>query len=111
MAARHGLRARRALGFEALPRLAQRSAPALGGGELPRQLVATRLAVDLVLGRVDRLGLLQDRMRVAGPSDERAVARDDPARLDHELAYRPCHDRLGGRLGVHHDGVRGRALD
>jgi hypothetical protein len=35
----------------------------LGGRELRRQLVAARLAIALVLGRVDRPGLLDDLAR------------------------------------------------
>jgi hypothetical protein len=43
--------------------LAQPAAPALGRGQLGRQLVAARLAVELILGRVDGLGLLKDLAR------------------------------------------------
>jgi hypothetical protein len=49
--------------LQALLGLAQPAAAALGGSELGRQLVAVRLAVELVLGRVDRLGLLDDLAR------------------------------------------------
>jgi hypothetical protein len=59
-AARHRLRVRRALGLQALLGLAQPPAATLCGRELLRQLVAARLAIELVLGRVDRLGLLDD---------------------------------------------------
>ena len=62
-AARHRLRVRRALGLQALLGLAQPAAAALRGRELRRQLVAARLPVELVLGRVDRLGLLDDLAR------------------------------------------------
>ena len=62
-AARHRLRVRRALGLQALLGLAQPAATTLRGRELRRQLVAARLAVELVLGRVDRLGLLEDLAR------------------------------------------------
>jgi hypothetical protein len=62
-AARHRLRVRRALGLQALLGLAQLAAATLRGRELRRQLVATRLAVELVLGRVDGLGLFDDLAR------------------------------------------------
>src|SRR3954451_24225486 len=51
-AARHRLRVRRALVPQALLGLAQPAAPPLSGRELFRQLVAARLPVELVLGRV-----------------------------------------------------------
>jgi hypothetical protein len=59
-AARHRLRVRRALGLQAPLGLAQPPAATLCGRELLRQLVAARLAIELVLGRVDRPGLLDD---------------------------------------------------
>jgi hypothetical protein len=62
-AARHRLRARRALGLQALLGLTQPPAATLRGRELRRQLVAARLPVELVLGRVSCLGLLDDLAR------------------------------------------------
>jgi hypothetical protein len=62
-AARHRLRLRRPLGLQALLGLAQPPAAPLRGRELRRQLVAARLPVALILGRIDRLGLLDDLAR------------------------------------------------
>jgi hypothetical protein len=47
------------LGFELALGFAQPLPPRRGVGELGRQLVAARLAIELVLGGVDRLGLLE----------------------------------------------------
>jgi hypothetical protein len=62
-AARHRLRVRRALGLQALLGLAQPAAATLRSRELRRQLVAARVPVELVLGRVNGLGLLEDLAR------------------------------------------------
>jgi hypothetical protein len=62
-AARHRLRVRRALRLKALLGLAQPAAPALGGGELRRQLVPARVPMELVLGSVDRLRFLENLAR------------------------------------------------
>ena len=52
-----------ALLFEAALGLAQPRAPALAGAQLLGQLVAARVAVELVLGGIDRLGLFEDLAR------------------------------------------------
>ena len=62
-ATRHRRRVRGPLGLQALLDLAQPAATALGGRELRRQLVTARLAVELILGRVNGLGLLEDLAR------------------------------------------------
>jgi hypothetical protein len=53
----------RALLLELALGLAQPRPAALAGAQLLGQLVATRLAVVLVLGRVDRLGFFEDLAR------------------------------------------------
>ena len=109
-AARHRLRVRRALGLRALLGLAQPAATALGGRELRRQLVAARVPMELVFGRVDRLGFLDDfarellviDVRVARRVrlDLRAVDRDDAdlgepaARAEREHLAEQARDRL-----------------
>jgi hypothetical protein len=62
-AARHRLRVSRPFGFQALLGFTQPATAALLARQLRRQLVTARLAVELVLGRVDRLGLLKDLAR------------------------------------------------
>src|SRR6202034_1993148 len=54
----HRLRVRCALRFETLLGFLQPGAAALRGRELRRQLVAAAVPVELVLGRISRLGLL-----------------------------------------------------
>src|SRR4029453_19333534 len=56
--ARHRLRVRRALGLQALLGLAQPPAATLRGPELRRQLIPRFLAIELILGLVNRLRLL-----------------------------------------------------
>jgi hypothetical protein len=52
-----------ALLIEATLRLAQPLPATLGAGQFCGELITTRLAVELVLGRVDGLGLLDDLAR------------------------------------------------
>ena len=60
---RHRLGIGVALCLEPLLRFAQPGAAALSGREFGRQLVTAPLTVELVLGRIDRLGLLEDLTR------------------------------------------------
>lgn len=83
-------------------RVAQPAAAALAGRHLSRQLVAARLAVDLIFGGIDGLGLLDDlpgdlfiahRLVTAGVGVHlRPVDRDDTgqneARLGAQLEHR-----------------------
>jgi hypothetical protein len=83
-----------------------------GAGQLGRQLITARVAVELVLGRVDRLGLLDDLARdplvvqrrvAAGVSrDLRAVDRDEPDPRQPGLRAEPEHraEQAGQRLLV-----------
>src|SRR5436190_20447993 len=85
---RNLLGSRRALGLERLLRLAQPRASIAARAQPLGQLVAARLAVELVLGRIDPSGLLEDLLRdlliatrrtlARSRRDLRAVKRDDP---------------------------------
>ena len=74
-AARNRPRLLRALLFELALGLAQPRPAALAGAQLLGQLVAARVAVELVLGRVDRLGLFEDLARELLVVDVRVAAR------------------------------------
>ena len=74
-AARHRPRLLRALLFELALGFAQPRPPTLAGAQLLGQLVAARVAVELVLGRVDGLGFFEDLARELLVIDVRVAAR------------------------------------
>jgi hypothetical protein len=120
-----GVRARRlalSLTFELFLCLPQRGAPALARPKPLRQLIAARLAVELVLAAVDlrRLGqdlardlLVAEVGRARGVrSDLRAVDRHHPDRHQPGPPAQPQHAReqLGQRVLVAHPKLRDRRV-
>ena len=73
--ARNRPRLLRALRFELALGFAQPRPPALAGAQLLGQLIAARVAVELILGRVDGLGFFEDLARELLVVDVRVAAR------------------------------------
>ena len=93
-AARHRPRLLRALLFELALGFAQPRPPPFAGAQLLGQFVAARVAVELVLGRVDRLGFFEDLARELLVIDVRVAARVArqlrPVDSDHADLASPC---------------------
>ena len=121
-AARHRPRLLRALLFELALGFAQPRPPTLAGAQLLGQLVAARVAVELVLGRVDGLGLFEDLARELLVIDIRVAARVArqlrPVDSDHPDARQPVlraqrqhlAEQAGDRLLVTLDEPRDRRV-
>ena len=92
-AARHRPRLLRALLLELALGLAQPRPPPFPGAKLLGQFIAARVAVELVLGRVDRLGFFEDLARELLVIDVRVATRVArqlrPVNSDHADARQP----------------------